>query len=998
MPPKRDSFFPKADARVFQSKYQPPSPASRPTVVAPVLDIEHVDVPLRIWSTDAVESVYPSTDSQWAPAAIPLKANCPSYLAADRYLFPVLTQNERLRLTMLFYYTRGAIEDQELMSRLQEKVCLAKDTVGWEFVIAGLLDHNTYTRMVTVGLPLAILPRRESTCAHTVNQPPGMLFSLLNMSQDWRFDKSPHVAEGGLRAYVGVPLRFQTEFEQHVAFGSLCVASNSPQSELSVDQQRALARLADWIVSDIIISFKVRRQQEQRRMADLSVALQSLCDKGADMDQLVVESLQEIYPSASVVICKTSTGEIPLDGGTTFNTSELDNGLWEDCEYFEQLLEEQNHKDLIASRAVRAITIQCTDRNTPTFVVVSSRDFRLVFDDVDSSFVRICADILSRYWQGRALKEALDAKASFLRGITHQLRTPIHGILGSVELLTEDLKLLQTEPASNAWGIQGIPHLEQLNPQVYIDTIRTSAHELISTVNSLLRLNQWASIAEAERMSLAHSIVHIEAALLGDLAQLLPLDPANQPSLFFRRQFPRDCDSLNLDMQLFKDCIQPLITNAIQNTPGGVVAVVISLSDDFRSLIVDIEDNGHGLDIKDHERIFVAYEKADTHTTGPGLGLTLSCKTAMLQNGNVALVRSEIGQGSHFRAVFTDPICSSSLPKQISAKDELPRLPTTYHRLQSKSRTSPLGDHFERFLHGLGFTKSENLEGTFLVVDYTPDLGRLHMVTHSISRDQVGICLVPENAYGFLNFDSNRFVAQGNVLFVQGPFSSQILEESLNRADMMLASIGSIVPAREARAETVTGHVTEVKFEHGDITTTQSTAALQALDEGGLLLAVAVLKLDDRGGSSGVRLDPPGRKPMTLLVDDNAINLRLLEMYCKRRKIPYRTAEDGAQAVRLFEHHRMPVEDRLLGQPLVAQPFNLVLMDLQMPICDGIKALREIRAMEEKHGWKTSIISMLTGQDSPLDRANAAAAGANAFLVKPVGLKELDQCITQWFP
>lgn len=64
---------------------------------------------------------------------------------------------------MLFYYMRGAIENQELMIRLQEKVFLAKETVGWEFVIAGLLDHNSYTRMVTVGLPLAILPRREST-------------------------------------------------------------------------------------------------------------------------------------------------------------------------------------------------------------------------------------------------------------------------------------------------------------------------------------------------------------------------------------------------------------------------------------------------------------------------------------------------------------------------------------------------------------------------------------------------------------------------------------------------------------------------------------------------------------------------------------------------------------------------------------------------------------------------------------------------------------------
>ena len=60
------------------------------------------------------------------------------------------------------------------MRRIQEKVHLAHETIGWEFVIAGLLDHNTDTRMATVGLPLAILPRRESACAHTVNQPPGV--------------------------------------------------------------------------------------------------------------------------------------------------------------------------------------------------------------------------------------------------------------------------------------------------------------------------------------------------------------------------------------------------------------------------------------------------------------------------------------------------------------------------------------------------------------------------------------------------------------------------------------------------------------------------------------------------------------------------------------------------------------------------------------------------------------------------------------------------------
>jgi hypothetical protein len=174
MPSAYDSYFPKADATVLQSKFAPPSPTSRPTAVAPILDVDNADRALNAWSVEVAESVYPNKENVWAPAPIPSRTGCPRLCTVDRYLFPVLTRNERLRLTMLFYYTRGALEDQELMSRLQEKVTLAKETVGWEFVIAGLLNHNTYTRMVADGLPLAVLPRRESTCAHTVNQPPGV--------------------------------------------------------------------------------------------------------------------------------------------------------------------------------------------------------------------------------------------------------------------------------------------------------------------------------------------------------------------------------------------------------------------------------------------------------------------------------------------------------------------------------------------------------------------------------------------------------------------------------------------------------------------------------------------------------------------------------------------------------------------------------------------------------------------------------------------------------
>lgn len=171
MPPPsgpRPSFFPSADAAVLQSKYEPPR--VRPKVVAPAFDLERAEIPLAPWALEAKKIAYPQQKSAYEAAPIP---DQPAPLV-DQYLHPILTQNERLRLTMLWYYTRNILEDTELLSRLQDKVHLIEKSIGWEFVIIGLLDVNSFTRLVTVGIPLAILPRRESTCSHTVNVPPGV--------------------------------------------------------------------------------------------------------------------------------------------------------------------------------------------------------------------------------------------------------------------------------------------------------------------------------------------------------------------------------------------------------------------------------------------------------------------------------------------------------------------------------------------------------------------------------------------------------------------------------------------------------------------------------------------------------------------------------------------------------------------------------------------------------------------------------------------------------
>jgi signal transduction histidine kinase/CheY-like chemotaxis protein len=831
------------------------------------------------------------------------------------------------------------------------------------------------------------------------------------MNADWRFKESPHVAEGGLRAYAGVPLRFDTEFGEQVAFGSLCVASNSPQAELTISQQRSLAQLADWVVADIIHSARARRHRERRHMLELTSKMQSLCDQGANMEENIIGMLHEVYPQATIGVYRTRTGQIHLEGGTVLETSDLVHGLWEDCEHFDHMIKQANHQDLVASKIVRAIASQCSSERTPTYLLVGSKNFGQVFDDVDSGFIQMCTTILCRYWQNRVLKEALEAKDTFLRGITHQLRTPIHGIIGSVELLTEELRSRAVITQSGSSPGHMLPDDDEYDPYSYIKTIKTSARDLISTINSLIKLNQWTDIAQAERTYACYSIRTIESALLNEVTSTLPDDMANRPTFVISHRLPPQCDSLTFDMRLFLDVIAPIIVNAAQNAPKGIVCVTLSVSDDYHSFIVDIEDNGRGIPVAWHERIFKAYEKMDAYTIEAGLGLTLASRSALLMDGKVTLVSSEVGKGAHFQATFTEPNCASSAPIQPSIRERFTRLPHKFFDISttlqaSAPRSLSLSSLFGRYLESNGFAASFTMEGCLCIVDYDADSTQLYEKIAQVPTGQLVICMVPEHEPLPTHPGSALAQIQDKTIFVQGPFLSEVLDEALANAVTTLEEYTSRttqprpcacggIPVSDS-ISTLALDTSVVEPESPSCLPAAAASCISLIDttmiEAEFVKPIHQLRIiAQRSSSRG----PPSARypmPMILLVDDNAVNLRLLEMYCTRRKFPYRTARDGAEAVRLF------AERRAVSDPnLAAHPFNLVLMDLQMPICDGIQATRQIRTLEEQNGWDKSVMCIVTGQDSPADRNAASGSGSDGYLVKPVGPKILDQWVKQWF-
>ncbi|CAM1508542.1 Fc.00g053900.m01.CDS01 [Cosmosporella sp. VM-42] len=133
-------------------------------------------------------------------------------------------------------------------------------------------------------------------------------------------------------------------------------------------------------------------------------------------------------------------------------------------------------------------------------------------------------------------------------------------------------------------------------------------------------------------------------------------------------------------------------------------------------------------------------------------------------------------------------------------------------------------------------------------------------------------------------------------------------------------------------------------------------------------------------------------KPRALLVDDNIVNLRIMQMYWKKLGLPYCSASDSRQTVKVFS------EQQAFAAAGKGTAIELVLMDLQMPVCDGVESTREIRLQETRNGWKACVLFIVTGQDSQMGREAASAANADDSLVKPVAMKLLDSALKRYFP
>lgn len=202
-------------------------------------------------------------------------------------------------------------------------------------------------------------------------------------------------------------------------------------------------------------------------------------------------------------------------------------------------------------------------------------------------------------------------------------------------------------------------------------------------------------------------------------------------------------------------------------------------------------------------------------------------------------------------------------------------------------------------------------------------------------------------------------------------------------ATPLVASIDAVVSAKSSEAEDVPfGYPFEASRRSLDSTLNTKVAAN---------VEMMTTEHPEPAHALSAPLPASTPRPSVLLVDDNAVNLRLLATFMQKQKRAYTLAENGLEAL---EAYRAAVPRVVAESPAFSKDFpayEYVLIDIQMPVMDGLEATRHIRVFERELKLKASKIVALTGFATAGVQQESYASGVDIFLTKPVRLKEVMQ-------
>ena len=505
-------------------------------------------------------------------------------------------------------------------------------------------------------------------------------------------------------------------------------------------------------------------------------------------------------------------------------------------------------------------------------------------------------------------------------------------------------------PMNAILGMAQLLEETTLNPdqKKYLEIMTNSGDALLELINGILDLAR----IESGRLSLEQVGFDLES-LVDQTVETLSVR-AHQKGLEMLVHVMPDVPLMLLGDHLrVRQVLLNLIGNSIKFTESGQVLLTVERDCEFAvpgHLHFSVADTGIGIATDKLEDVFSSFTQADSSTTrqygGSGLGLAIVRRLVGLMGGRI-WVESELGSGSvfHFTAHF-----------QVQTDVLVEEHPATAIML-SGVRALVVDDNFTNRLILREMLSSRGME-----VD---DAADGPTALEQVERARIGgipykITLLDCRMPGMDGFQvAERIKAGADQGLTVLMLSSDDLKVQLTRARELGLDAYLVKPVRRADL-----------YEAIQMAMANHSAYLDA----GIMEPVPTVCLTSRQGTS---ITQPHRPLSILLADDSKDNRLLIHAYLRDTRHRLDDAENGAIAV----------------SKLKAGNYDLVLMDIQMPVMDGLTATRSLRQWEQERGMAPTPIIALTASALQEDVERSLAAGCNAHVSKPVRKRVLLEAI-----